>query len=256
MRRTTFPLLLAAGLAMSGPAAAEPDFGKIITGIAEALISQDLDRTAYLEAQRQNTASAYRDYLTKFPKGAYRGNAQQALKALGVPVTPPPADDGKQSAAAVEASIGLSRAQRIAIQRQLTSIGYDTGVADGLWGRNTRTAIARWQTANKVAATGYVTERQVALIGRQAGATVIPEPDGPDLSDDPLEERLLGLTYAERREVQRRLTFLGYNTRGVDGVFGSNTRRALATWQRDNGLRASGYLTADQLRALRRDTGG
>jgi peptidoglycan hydrolase-like protein with peptidoglycan-binding domain len=56
-------------------------------------------------------------------------------------------------------------------------------------------------------------------------------------------------------EVQRRLTRLGYSTGGVDGSFGLNTRRALSAWQRDEGLRATGYMTADQLRELRRQTG-
>ena len=74
--------------------------------------------------------------------------------------------------------------------------------------------------------------------------------------DDLVEERLLSLTYTERREVQSRLTLLGYSTWGVDGVFGRTTRRALAAWQRDEGLRASGYFTADQVRAMRRQTGG
>ena len=32
---------------------------------------------------------------------------------------------------------------------------------------------------------------------------------------------MLGLTYDERREVQRRLTVLGYNTYGIDGDLGS-----------------------------------
>ena len=44
-------------------------------------------------------------------------------------------------------------------------------MADGLWGANTRTAIAKWQTANKVTATGYVTSVQVRLIASQAGTT-------------------------------------------------------------------------------------
>lgn len=259
MRKTTLPILLAAAIAFSAPAYAESDLGKIVTDLAQSLISQEADRTAYLEAQRRNTINAYRDYLTKFPKGAYRVNAQQALVKLGAsvnPDNPPPIDSGTQSAASVEASIGLSRTQRILIQKQLTSIGYSTGVADGLWGANTRQAISRWQTANKVPVSGYVTAQQVKLIALQAGSSVGTEPDGTVAGDDLIEERLLSLTYDERREVQRRLTLLGYNTRGVDGSFGANTRRALASWQRDEGLRASGYMTADQLRTLRQQTGG
>jgi len=258
MRNTTLTILLAANLAVSFPAYAEPDLGKIVTDLAQSLIAQDVDRTAYLEAQRRNTVKDYRSYLARFPKGAYRVNAEQSLVKLGVtvdPASPLPTDGINQSAAAVEASIGLSRSQRILIQKQLTSIGYPTGTADGLWGANTRAAIAKWQTTNTLRSTGYVTAQQVQLVARQAGTSVGIDPTATTISDDPVEERLLSLTYRERTEVQRRLNLLGYSTRGVDGSFGMNTRRALASWQRDEGLRVSGYLTADQLRALRRDTG-
>lgn len=259
MRNTTRAILVAATLAVAAPVHAEPDFGQIVSGIAKSLLAQELDRTAYIEAQRLNTVSAYRNYLAKFPTGAYRVNAKQALAKLGAPVdpgNPPPTGGGSQSAASVEASIGLGRTQRIQIQKQLTSLGYATGVADGLWGSRTRGAITRWQTANRLSATGYVTERQVRLIAEQAGSSVDPDTGGTVTGDDQVEERLLSLTYTERREVQSRLTSLGFSTGGVDGVFGQNTRRALASWQRDGGLRASGYLTADQLRTLRRQTGG
>lgn len=259
MRNITFPILLAAGLAMTAPVQAETDFNKVLSGIAQSLMSQQLDQSAYAAAQNLNTVAGYRNYLAKFPNGLYRLNAEQALARLGAVVDPRPTplpDGGVQSAAYVEASIGLSRSQRILIQRQLTALGYPTGVADGLWGANTRRAIARWQTANKLSVTGYVTAQQVSAIGQQAGTAVGPGPGGTVTGDDPVEESLLSLTYVERREIQIRLTRLGYNTYGADGVFGRNTRQALATWQRDAGLRITGYLTADELRSLRRQSGG
>lgn len=261
MQNILLPLLLVAGLANAAPVQAQTDFEDIVSGVAKSLIAQELDRNAYLEAQRLNTVSGYRNYLAKYPQGVFRANAESALTKLGAsagprPTPAPPVTGGNQSAASVEAQIGLSRTQRIQIQNQLTSIGYATGVADGLWGSNTRRAITRWQTANKLSGTGYVTAKQVRLIGQQAGPGIGTEPTGTVNGDDPVEERLLSLTYEERREVQSRLTSLGYSTGGVDGVWGSNTRRALASWQRDEGKRASGYLTADQLRALRRMTGG
>ena len=143
MWKTRLPLLLAASLVVATPVKAEQDFGEIVSGIAQSIINQELDRSAYVEAQRLNTASAYRNYLSKFPKGAFRVNAEQALAKLGVPVNPLPTGGGYHSAASIEASIGLSRTQRIQIQKQLTAIGYATGVADGLWGTNTRSAIIR-----------------------------------------------------------------------------------------------------------------
>lgn len=262
MRMLTLPLALAAGLAASPVVHAQTDLGDVVSGIAQSLIAQEVDKKAYLEAQRLNTVRGYRNYLAQYPKGLYRVNAEQALVRLGATVQPAPGGpdpvvpSNGASAAQIEASLGLSRSQRVLIQQQLTAVGYATGVADGLWGAKTRDAIGRWQKANKLGVTGYVTARQVTLIGQQAGDKVKPVPGQPSAGDDALQESLLSLTSYERREVQRQLSLLGYNTYGVDGAFGSNTRRALASWQRDENLRASGYLTADQVRLLRKQTGG
>lgn len=262
MRTFTLPILLAASLVLTAPVQAQAqtgkDLGDVFSGIAQSLLAQEADRNAYIQAQNLNTVRGYRSYLANHPNGAYRGNAERALARLGAvvnPNNPPPTDGSTQTAASVEASIGLSRSQHIQIQRQLTAIGYPTGGADGLWGAKTRAAIGQWQKANKLSITGYVTARQVRLIAQQAGTAVDPAPNLPDQTDDAVEERLLSLSYDERRQVQRRLTLLGYRTYGIDGSFGRNTRQALAAWQRDEGLRASGYLTADQFRLLLRETG-
>ncbi|MFN3844395.1 MAG: peptidoglycan-binding domain-containing protein [Paracoccaceae bacterium] len=257
MRLHALPFLLVASLGVAAPAVAQNDLRDIVTGVARSLVAQEADKAAYLEAQRLNTISAYRNYLTQYPKGAYRANAERALATLGVaaaPTNPVPVAAANMSAAATEADIGLTRTQRVQLQRQLTALGYATGVADGLWGANTRSAIANWQSANKLPATRYLTASQVRLIGQQAGPGVVADTGNSASDDDRIEERLLSLTSTERRDIQRRLTMLGYNTRGVDGVFGRNTRLAIAAWQRDEGLRASGYITADQLRELRRQT--
>ncbi len=256
MRRIAFPIMVGAAMALAAPAAAQRDLGDIVGGVAQSLIQQELDRNAWAAAQQTNSVRGYRNYLAQFPRGIFRAEAERALARLGSPVGDPPPviQPGAGSAAQVEASLGLTRTQRATIQRQLTSLGYNTGVADGLWGSNTRNAIGRWQSANRATATGYVTAQQVRLIGQQAGSVTVPTEPGDTASDARVEERLLGLTSSERREIQRRLTALGYRTGGVDGVFGPATRRALASWQSDEGLRATGYITADQLRELRRQT--
>ncbi|MFN3722010.1 MAG: peptidoglycan-binding domain-containing protein [Paracoccaceae bacterium] len=259
MQKLAIAALFAASVGIAAPAVAQTDFGDIVSGVAKSLIAQELDQTAFREAQRVNSVASYRNYLQRFPTGVHKASAEAAIRRLGASVgspAPDPVPPATASAASVEASIGLTRNQRVVIQTQLTSLGYSTGVADGLWGSNTRGAIGRWQTANKLSATGYVTSSQVRLLQQQAGQVTSTQPDAPAANDDPIEERLLGLTASERREIQRRLTQLGYNTGGIDGAFGRNTRRALGAWQRDEGLRASGYMTADQLRELRRQTAG
>lgn len=64
----------------------------------------------------------------------------------------------------------------------------------------------------------------------------------------------LSLTKRDRYEIQRRLTLAGYNTRGVDGVFGRGTRSAISSWQKSKGFAETGELSANQLRALRSQT--
>lgn len=330
MRTFTLPLILAATLGLAAPASAQ-NFEDVIGGIANTLLQQELDRNAYIAAQEADTISAYRNYLAKFPKGAYRANAERALARLGAPVegsteaaalaearlgitfsqkvavqreltrlgyrtygadgvwgrntrtaiatwqrdrgdkvtgyvtraqlkvllrgtvVTPPDEDG-MTPAEIEASLRLTRSQRTEIQRQLAALGYDVGVADGLWGSRTRGALRAWQKANRKSQTGYVTAAQVKLIAAQAGK-VSPAP-GDDQAEAALEERLLSLTLAERADLQRRLTRLGYDTLRTDGTFGPGTRRAIAAWQADEGETATGYVTADQVRLIRVETGG
>lgn len=64
-------------------------------------------------------------------------------------------------------------------------------------------------------------------------------------------EEALGLDRDGRREVQAYLTVLGYDTRGIDGIFGSGSRSAIADWQAARGFTVTGYLTEPGLAALR-----
>lgn len=76
-----------------------------------------------------------------------------------------------------------------------------------------------------------------------------------DLRDAPRREaeaaeQALGLDRDDRRAVQRMLSLLGYNTRGIDGIFGRGTRGALVDWQTANAFEPTGYLTRAAVRAL------
>ena len=53
------------------------------------------------------------------------------------------------------------------------------------------------------------------------------------------------LSRDQRIGAQAALTRMGFDTKGVDGVIGANTRAALRRWQAANGRIADGYLTAD-----------
>lgn len=75
------------------------------------------------------------------------------------------------------------------------------------------------------------------------------------LRNDPIRqaeaaEERLGLDRGARRQLQSALTALGYNTRGVDGIFGNGTRSAIRAWQEEEGFEVTGFLTADQVGRL------
>lgn len=246
MRTVTLPLMLATSLALTAPApAAAQDIEDIIGGIADGLLQQELDKQAYIAAQNANTVAGYQNYLKKYPKGIYKVNAERALAKLGAPV-----DGTADAAVAAEARLKITRSERVAVQRELTRLGYSTGGTDGVWGRNTRTAIATWQRDRKEKVTGYVTEAQLKVLAR--GVVVTPLPDEVDPGSlAPAEiEAALKLTRTQRTTIQKQLITLGYDAGVADGLWGSKTRVAIKTWQKANKKTQTGYVTAAQVKLI------
>ena len=249
MRTFTLPLILMASFGLTTPVVAQ-DLGDVIGEIAQSLIQQEVDRNAYIAAQNANTVVAYRDYLAKFPKGKYRSNAENALARLGAPV-----EGSAASAAQAEARLGINFAQRVAVQRELTRLGYRTYGADGVWGRNTRTAISTWQRDRGDKVTGYVTAAQFRLLAR--GAVVTPPAEDPPSGalTSAQTEAALRLTRTQRTIIQRQLTAIGYDAGVADGLWGSRTRAAISAWQRANRGTPTGYVTAAQVKLIARQAG-
>jgi len=93
-----------------------------------------------------------------------------------------------------------------------------------------------------VAMRGYLAEFPQGLFAAQAREALERLENTPER----IEERL-GLTRDERRAVQRHLALLGFDPRGIDGVFGPGSRSAIAGWQRREGLADTGFLDRDQV---------
>lgn len=97
-------------------------------------------------------------------------------------------------------------------------------------------AIERYNTADSyVIAVGHLADRL------RGGA--------PFETEWPRDDR--ALTFAERKELQERLTEAGFSTQGVDGLFGPNTIDAIRAWQLANGLTPDGYAPPSLLERLR-----
>lgn len=235
MVRTMISAAFVAALAMT-PVQAQ-DLGDIVGGVARQYLQQEQDRAAFAQAQSADTRAAYQSYLRQFPNGAYAAQAQDRLERLGGATTAPTTQNQTDTAA-------LTRQQRVQIQRQLNGLGYSTNGADGNFGPGTRRAIALWQRDRNYAQTGALNAAQAneilqgTVADRPTTATPVVGPAG--------NEADLGLSRQQRRAVQAGLTQRGFDTRGVDGVFGRGTRNAIAAWQRANDLEATGYLTAAQ----------
>ena len=50
------------------------------------------------------------------------------------------------------------------------------------------------------------------------------------------------VAFKDLKRMQKKLTALGYDTKGADGIIGPNTRKAIQAWQVKNGLPADGYI--------------
>jgi peptidoglycan hydrolase-like protein with peptidoglycan-binding domain len=70
----------------------------------------------------------------------------------------------------------------------------------------------------------------------------------PDEATQQTEDQI-GLTRKTRRDVQRRLTTLGFDTR-VNGKFEASTRAAITRWQEEHGYPKTGFLNTAQHTAL------
>ncbi len=82
----------------------------------------------------------------------------------------------------------------------------------------------------------------------QPRAEPAPRPAPPKVAGDVLTDR------RSVAEIQRRLNNLGYAAGPVDGVFGAATRRSIAAYEREHGLRVRGEPTQSILASLRRNS--
>ncbi|MDE0175513.1 MAG: DUF4189 domain-containing protein [Defluviicoccus sp.] len=71
---------------------------------------------------------------------------------------------GQPAAGDAQRDEGLTRGERIRVQRGLAVLGFDAGPPDGMFGPRTRSAIWQWQEAKGFEATGYLTRDQAQAL--------------------------------------------------------------------------------------------
>jgi peptidoglycan hydrolase-like protein with peptidoglycan-binding domain len=148
------------------------------------------------------------------------------------------------------------------LQRALMATGvYVLGGADGIFGPATRAAVSNFQRFNQLPVTGEVdatTASRLKLGSTPAAAPTAPTPPAaptpppaaPSAPAAPAAAKnsgFSGMTVGARgdnvRALQRALIAAGISVRGgADGVFGPMTKAALTSYQRAQGLSASGVV--------------
>jgi peptidoglycan hydrolase-like protein with peptidoglycan-binding domain len=132
-------------------------------GGAEAAPVEDpnaKERLFWDATRKINTVAGYQGYIDTYPDGLFAEDAQAAIEDLQLAPL--------RAAEAEEDALRLSRDDRREIQRSLTLLEYDPRGIDGIFGPGSRAAITRFQQANGLEATGYVTRGLLDRLTLQA----------------------------------------------------------------------------------------
>lgn len=118
------------------------------------------ERLFWQATQNIGTVAGFQGYLATYPGGLFVADARTAIEDLELaPV---------RQAEASEAALELSRNDRREIQRALTLLEYDPRGIDGIFGPGSRAALTRFQQANGLADTGFVTRGLMDRLALQA----------------------------------------------------------------------------------------
>ncbi|WP_428912042.1 L,D-transpeptidase family protein [Niallia sp. Krafla_26] len=134
------------------------------------------------------------------------------------------------------------------IQQTLTSLGFSTKGIDGVFGSNTDQAVRQFQKSRGLVVDGIVGNATKNALGQ----TTTTKPTSPSPSSSLNKSSILkkGNKGAAVTELQRLLTEKGFNTKGVDGIFGSRTDQAVRQFQKARGLAVDGIVGNATKKAL------
>lgn len=118
------------------------------------------ERAFWTATQGINTVAGFQGYLNTYPEGLFVEDAQAEIKRIE--------EEPAKLAEAGEAALNLNRDARRQIQRNLTLLEYDPKGIDGIFGRGSRAAITKFQQANGLPATGFVTRGMIDRLRVQA----------------------------------------------------------------------------------------
>ncbi len=173
----------------------------------------------------------------------------------GATTTPPPTVTPPTTPTSSNPYVGLAQGARSDLVKDLQSALIGAGVnvrggADGVFGSATKSALSSFQQANGLGVSGVVFEATATKLGLGVAAPnpvtpADPPPTVTPTAANPYVGLKVGARGALVKDVQSALIASGINVRGgADGVFGNATKGALSSYQKGNGLTASGEVDA------------
>jgi len=133
------------------------------------------------------------------------------------------------------------------LQAQLQTLGYYTGIVDGVFGQSTQRAVSNFQRANRITVTGEVGPTTASYIVNATTTTQTPQFRPIPIVQNqtiPITNSLstisLGDTGPEVRKIQRRLRELNYYNGPINGFFDNATQDALIWFQESRGVTVTG----------------
>lgn len=238
---------------------------KLGAGGEGSLLALEQERALFDAATDLNSVRAWDVFLQRYPAGTMREMALAAKGALqnevlasvaGVSVSElKPAQITRETAAAIEGNLGLSRDDNRAVQRSLNKLGYNAGPEDGVMGRRTREALANYQLSLGLPATGVVTQNKAQRLGLELDEVETGDRALVSSTDarryDPAK---LALIESDPRLLKAAKVLLGKEYRY--GYFDGSLYLAVLDWSHPSfdgasrlARRAGGYLTAIGSRA-------
>lgn len=135
------------------------------------------------------------------------------------------------------------------MQTRLVGLGYYQVMPDGIYGDKDVAAVKAFQIRNSLRVTGNADqETQQTLFGANA---LSADPSSLQPTGLPTQETLrIGSVGASVIALQSRLIQLNYLTGNADGIFGTQTAKAVTAYQRKSGLQPDGVAGVQTLTSL------
>ncbi len=151
---------------------------------------------------------------------------------------------GQPAATVLRLKVGSKGDSVKAVQQQLKALGYYSGEVDGQFGNGTQESVLLFQQQNGLGADGIVglETYQLLFSGRAAACVATAPPTATPAPTQTSPTLKKGANGEAVKQLQQRLTELGYYSGSIDGDFGTGTLEAGKRFQRQNGLEPDGVV--------------